>query len=194
MQFVEDKIREEAEVRPGNVVLVDSFLNHQLDIDFLSKVGQSFYQLFRDKDINKILTIESSGIAIATVTAQYFHVPVVVAKKGESVNLDDDVYRSELWSFTHQEMTQAIVEKRFLNPEDRILIIDDFLANGSAIRGLLDIIDEAEAQLEGVGIVIEKGFEGAGKEFRSAGVDLKSLAVISSMTDTAIKFEESAEA
>ena len=190
MRLLEEKIRTDGQVRPGNILKVDSFLNHQMDIPFINEIGKEFYRLFGDRPINKILTIEASGIGIACITAQYFNVPVVFAKKAQSVNLDGDQYTTKVESFTHKKTYDVILSKKYLNENDHVLIIDDFLANGCAVNGLLDIIDESGATLEGVGIVIEKGFQDGGRDIRARGVNLKSLAIIKSMTDTTIEFEE----
>ncbi len=190
MKALEEKIRRDGQVRPGNILKVDSFLNHQMDIEFINEIGKEFYRLFGDRPITKILTIEASGIGIACLTAQYFHVPVVFAKKSQSVNLDGDLYCTQIASFTHKRTYDVILSKKFLTAEDHVLVIDDFLANGCAVEGLLDIINKAGATLEGVGIVIEKGFQEGGKTLRAKGIDVKSLAIIKGMTDTDIEFEE----
>ncbi|MDO4614609.1 MAG: xanthine phosphoribosyltransferase [Lachnospiraceae bacterium] len=190
MKALEEKIRRDGQVRPGNILKVDSFLNHQMDIEFINEIGKEFHRLFGDRPINKILTIEASGIGIACLTAQYFNVPVVFAKKSQSVNLDGDLYCTKIASFTHKRTYDVILSKKFLSAEDHVLVIDDFLANGCAVEGLLDIINKAGATLEGVGIVIEKGFQEGGKSLRAKGIDVKSLAIIKGMTDTDIEFEE----
>lgn len=193
MKALEEKILRDGQVRPGNILKVDSFLNHQMDIEFINEIGKEFHRLFGDRPINKILTIEASGIGIACIAAQYFGVPVVFAKKAQSVNLDGSLYTTQVESFTHKRTYDVILSKKFLTAEDHVLVIDDFLANGCAVNGLLDIIDEAGATLEGVGIVIEKGFQDGGRELRARGVDLKSLAIIKSMTDNSIEFEKQEE-
>ena len=190
MKALEEKIRREGQVRPGHILKVDSFLNHQMDIEFINEIGKEFFRLFGDRPITKILTVDASGIGIACITAQYFHVPVVFAKKAQSLNLDGSLYTTQVKSYTHNRTYDVILSKKFLSADDHVLIIDDFLANGCAVNGLLDIIEEAGATLEGVGIVIEKGFQEGGKELRGKGVNLKSLAIVSSMTDTDIEFEE----
>lgn len=182
------KILEEGEVIGEDILKVDSFLNHQLDIDFLNEVGREFFNRFKDENITRILTIESSGIAVAAIAAQYFKVPVVFAKKNISRNLDPDIYTSEVFSFTKGTTYQIKVAKKYLTKEDRILVIDDFLANGRAALGLKDIIEQAGAHLCGVGIVIEKGFQQGGKSLREAGINLYSLAIIDSMQDGKIVF------
>ena len=190
MKALEEKIRREGQVRPGHILQVDSFLNHQMAIEFINEIGKEFFRLFGDRPITKILTVEASGIGIACITAQYFHVPVVFAKKAQSLNLDGSLYTTQVKSYTHNRTYDVILSKKFLSADDHVLIIDDFLANGCAVNGLLDIIEEAGATLEGVGSVIEKGFQEGGKELRGKGVNLKSLAIVSSMTDTDIEFEE----
>ena len=190
MKALEEKILRDGQVRPGNILKVDSFLNHQMDIEFINEIGKEFHRLFGDRPINKILTIEASGIVIACIAAQYFGVPVVFAKKAQSVNLDGSLYTTQVESFTHKRTYDVILSKKFLTAEDHVLVIDDFLANGCAVNGLLDIIESAGATLEGVGIVIEKGFQDGGKELRARGVDVKSLAIIKSMTDDSIEFAE----
>ena len=190
MKALEEKILRDGQVRPGNILKVDSFLNHQMDIEFINEIGKEFHRLFGDRPINKILTIEASGIGIACIAAQYFGVPVVFAKKAQSVNLDGSLYTTQVESFTHKRTYDVILSKKFLTAEDHVLVIDDFLANGCAVNGLLDIIESAGATLEGVGIVIEKGFQDGGKELRARGVDVKSLAIIQSMTDDSIEFAE----
>ena len=192
MKALEEKILRDGQVRPGNILKVDSFLNHQMDIEFINEIGKEFHRLFGDRPINKILTIEASGIGIACIAAQYFGVPVVFAKKAQSVNLDGSLYTTQVESFTHKRTYDVILSKKFLTAEDHVLVIDDFLANGCAVNGLLDIIESAGATLEGVGIVIEKGFQDGGKELRARGVDVKSLAIIKSMTDDSIESAEQA--
>ncbi len=181
MNFLEERIVKDGIVKEGNVLKVDSFLNHQMDIGLFRQIGEEFYRLFAHKDINKILTIEASGIGIACITAEYFDVPVVFAKKSASINLDGSMYTAEVESFTHKTVNQVIVSGKFLGPRDRVLIIDDFLANGCALRGLIRITEEAGAKVEGIGIVIEKGFQSGGSDIRKMGYDLRSLAVIESM-------------
>jgi xanthine phosphoribosyltransferase len=193
MKALEEKILKEGQVRPGHILKVDSFLNHQMDIEFINEIGKEFLRLFGDRPITKILTVEASGIGIACITAQYFKVPVVFAKKAQSLNLDGSLYTTKVQSYTHNRVYDVILSKKFLTADDHVLVIDDFLANGCAVNGLLDIIDEAGATLEGVGIVIEKGFQDGGRELRARGVDLKSLAIIKSMTDNSIEFEKQEE-
>ena len=181
MQLLQDRIRKDGTVKAGNVLKVDNFLNHQVDIDLLNEMGKEFHRLFGDLPITKILTIEASGIAIASITAQYFHVPVVFAKKAQSINLDGESYTAKIESFTHKRVYDVIVSKKYLTPEDHVLIIDDFLANGKALEGLIDIIHAAGATVEGIGIAIEKGFQQGGAEIRGRGLRLESLAIIEKM-------------
>lgn len=184
MKLLEDRIRKDGVVKEGNVLKVDSFLNHQMDVDLFNEMGKEFKRLFDGQPINKILTIEASGIGIACIAAQSFHVPVVFAKKSQSVNIDGDLYTSKVESFTHKRVYDIIVSKKFLSPEDHILIIDDFLANGCAVMGLIDLIQEAGATLEGVGIAIEKGFQQGGRLIREKGIHLESLAIVENMDAT----------
>jgi xanthine phosphoribosyltransferase len=181
VKLLEDTIREKGIVKEGNVLKVDSFLNHQMDIKLFNEMGKEFKRLFADKEITKILTIEASGIGIACVAAQYFDVPVVFAKKAQSINIDGDVYSCKIESFTKKRIYDVIVSKKFLSKEDHVLIIDDFLANGCAVLGLLDIIKEAGATVEGVGIAVEKGFQRGGKLIRDMGLQVESLAIVESM-------------
>lgn len=181
MELLEERIRKDGVVKPGNVLKVDSFLNHQMDVELFNEMGKEFKRLFADRPINKILTIEASGIGIACVVAQHFGVPVVFAKKAKSINLDGETYSTKIQSFTHKKVYDVIVAKRFLNPEDHILIIDDFLANGCAVDGLIDLIRSAGATVEGVGIAIEKGFQRGGDLIRAKGIRVESLAIVESM-------------
>ena len=183
MKALEDRIRKDGIVKPGNVLKVDSFLNHQMDIDLFNEMGKEWARLFADRKITKILTVEASGIGIACVAAQHFHVPVVFAKKSQSVNIDGEVYSTKIESFTHKRVYDVIVSKKFLHPEDHILIIDDFLANGCALEGLIDIVNKAGASVEGVGIAVEKGFQKGGDLIRSKGIRVESLAIVESMDD-----------
>lgn len=183
MQMLKDKIRTEGRVKDGSVLKVDSFLNHQMDIRFFNEIGKEFKRLYAKDEITKILTIESSGIGIACITAQYFNVPVVFAKKSQTSNIAGDVYTEKVHSFTHGRFFDIIVSKDFLCPKDKILIIDDFLAKGSALQGLIQLIRSAGAELVGAGIVIEKGFQGGGKLVRDMGVRVESLAIIDSMNE-----------
>ena len=181
MKLLEDRIRKDGTVKAGNVLKVDSFLNHQMDIDLFNEMGKEWARLFTDCPITKILTVEASGIGIACVAAQHFHVPVVFAKKTQSLNIDGEVYSTKIQSFTHKKVYDVIVSKKFLNPEDHILIIDDFLANGCALEGLLEIVNEAGATVEGIGIAVEKGFQKGGDLIRAKGIRLESLAIVESM-------------
>lgn len=181
MELLEERIRKDGIVKEGNVLKVDSFLNHQMDIALFQEMGKEWKRLYAEEPINKILTIEASGIGIAAVAAQYFQVPVVFAKKSQSINLDGSVYSAKIPSFTHQKVYDVIVSKKYLSPQDNVLILDDFLANGCAIRGLVQILKEAGAHLCGVGIAIEKGFQDGGKELREQGIRVESLAIVESM-------------
>ena len=192
MNFLEEKILQNGVVKEGNVLKVDSFLNHQLDVELLDRMGKEFYDRFKDRPITKVLTIEASGIAIACFAARYFGVPVVFAKKSKSVNIDDDMYTAQVESFTHKNTNQVIVSKKFLNADDRVLIVDDFLANGCALKGLISITESAGAKVEGIGIAIEKGFQGGGDLIRGLGYRLESLAIVESMNanDGMVYFRE----
>lgn len=181
MNFLEERILKDGIVREGNVLKVDSFLNHQMDIDLINEMGKEWKRRFADKYINKILTIEASGIGIACIVAQHFGVPVVFAKKSKSINIAGDVYVAEVESFTHKNTNQVIVSKSFLNGDDHVLLIDDFLANGCALQGLISIVHEAGATVEGIGIAVEKGFQTGGKIIRNLGYDLESLAIVDGM-------------
>lgn len=181
MNFVEEKILLDGVVKPGNVLKVDSFLNHQMDMALLDEIGREFKRRFADKHVTKILTIETSGIAIACAVAREFGVPMVFAKKAKSVNLDGDMYVAEVHSFTHKKTNQVIVSKKYLTEKDHVLIVDDFLANGCALQGLISIADSADATVEGLGIVIEKGFQDGGYRLRNLGYHLESLAIVESM-------------
>lgn len=181
MQLLKDRIRKDGILKEGNVLKVDSFLNHQIDVGLLCEIGKEFKRLFASKNITKILTIEASGIAIASITAQYFGVPVVFAKKSQSINLDGDSYTTKIESFTHKRVYDVIVSKKYLTKDDHILVIDDFLANGCALMGLIDLVESAGASLEGIGIVIEKGFQKGGDIIRQKGIDLQSLAIVEKM-------------
>ncbi len=183
MELLEERIRRDGTIKPGNVLKVDSFLNHQMDVELFNEIGKEFKRLFPDERINKILTIEASGIGVACITAQYFHVPVVFAKKSQSINLDGEQYSTKIQSFTHKRIYDVIVAKKYLGKEDHVLIIDDFLANGCAVAGLIDLVQSAGASVEGVGIVIEKGFQKGGELLRSKGVRVESLAIVESMNE-----------
>ncbi|MBR5489821.1 MAG: xanthine phosphoribosyltransferase [Oscillospiraceae bacterium] len=181
MNFLEERIVKDGFVRPGNILKVDSFLNHQIDVSLMEEMGREFRRRFEGKGINKVLTIESSGIAIACFAAREFGVPLVFAKKSKSLNIDADTYTAEVESFTHKNTNTVIVSKKFLSPEDKVLIIDDFLANGCALKGLISIVEAAGASVEGIGIAIEKGHQQGGKMIREMGYDLCSLAIVESM-------------
>jgi len=181
MNFLEEKIVKEGIVKEGNVLKVDGFLNHQMDIELFNEMGKEWKKRFEGKNINKILTIEASGIGIACIAAQHFDVPVVFAKKSKSINLEGDMYTAEVESFTHKNKNQVIVAKKFLNENDRVLLIDDFLANGCALQGLIQIVQSAGATVEGIGIAIEKGFQSGGKIIRNLGYQLESLAIVDAM-------------
>ena len=178
MNFLEERIVKDGIVKEGNILKVDSFLNHQMDVTLFQQMGKEFQRRFAEKPINKILTIEASGIGIACIVAACFGVPVVFAKKSKSVNIDGDVYLAEVESFTHKCKNQVIVSKKFLHPEDHVLIIDDFLANGCALQGLISIVQQAGATVEGIGIAIEKGFQQGGRIIRNLGYQLESLAIV----------------
>ena len=181
MELLEERIRRDGVVKSEGVLKVDGFLNHQMDINLFNEMGKELKRLFADALINKILTIEASGIGIAAVVAQHFDVPVVFAKKSQSINLDGDVYSTKIQSFTHQRIYDVIVSKKFLNADDHVLLIDDFLANGCALNGLIDLVEDAGATVEGIGIAVEKGFQPGGDDLRSRGYHLESLAIVQSM-------------
>ena len=181
MKLLEERIREDGVVKEGNVLKVDSFLNHQMDIELFNEMGKEWARLFADRPVTKILTVEASGIGIACVAAQHFHVPVVFAKKTQSLNIDGEVYSTKIQSFPHKKIYDVIVSKKFIKPEDHILIIDDFLANGCALEGLLQIVEDAGATVEGIGIAVEKGFQKGGDLIREKGVRVESLAIVESM-------------
>ena len=181
MNFLEERIAKDGIVKEGNVLKVDSFLNHQMDVKLLDQIGEEFYKRFSHKKITKVLTIEASGIAIAYPVARCFGVPMVFAKKSKSVNIDGDMYSAEVESFTHKNKNQVIVSKRFLNENDHLLIVDDFLANGCALQGLISICDAAGATVEGICIAIEKGFQIGGRVIRNLGYQLESLAIVDDM-------------
>lgn len=192
MNFLEERIAKDGIVKEGNVLKVDSFLNHQMDIDLFNRMGEEWKRRFEGKTINKILTIEASGIGIACIAAQHFGVPVVFAKKSKSINIEGEMYVAEVESFTHRCKNQVIVSKKFLGPDDHVLIIDDFLANGCALQGLIQIVQSAGGTVEGIGIAVEKGFQSGGRMIRNLGYQLESLAIVDSMdaTDGSILFRE----
>lgn len=188
MKALEEKILAEGQVFPGNILKVSSFLNHQLDVDFLMLMGKEIARLYEDAKIDKILTIEASGIAIAVAAAAHMHLPVVFAKKNKTTNILADVYSSKVVSYTHNTEYQVVVSKEHLKEGENILIIDDFLAIGNALNGLMDIVSQAGSKTEGIAIAIEKGFQGGGDKLRSQGIRVESLAIVDSMTDDSVKF------
>ena len=191
MRLLEERIRQDGKVKAGNVLKVDSFLNHQMDIALFEEIGKEFQRRFANCGVNKILTIEASGIGIACVTAQFFHCPVVFAKKSQTKNIAGAVYATKVESFTHGRVYDVIVSKRFLGPEDKVLIIDDFLANGAALEGLIDLVKQSGARLAGAGIAIEKAFQPGGGRIRARGVRVESLARIKAMSEeTGVTFAE----
>lgn len=181
MELLKERIRKDGVIKPGNVLKVDSFLNHQMDIDLFNEIGKEFKRRFADVQVDKILTIEASGIGIAAVAAQYFHCPVVFAKKSQSINLDGTMLSTQIESFTHKRQYQVIVAKKYLNEGENILIIDDFMANGCAALGLCELIEDAGANVQGIGIVIEKGFQIGGQKLREKGLRVESLAIVDAM-------------
>ena len=181
MNFLEERIQKDGVVKEGNVLKVDSFLNHQMDIELFEKMGEEWKSRFAGKPINKVVTIEASGIGIACIVAKYFGTPVVFAKKSKSINIDGDMYVAEVESFTHKCKNQVIVSKKFLSPDDHVLIIDDFLANGCALQGLISIVNSAGATVEGIGVAIEKGFQIGGQTIRNLGYQLESLGIVDAM-------------
>ena len=181
MQLLEERINKDGIVKEGNVLKVDSFLNHQMDIELFDKMGEEFKRRFANENINKIVTIEASGIGIACIVAQHFGVPVVFAKKAQSINIDGEVYSTKIQSFTHGKVYDVIVSKKYISNEDHILIIDDFLANGCALEGLIDLVQSAGATVEGIGICVEKGFQPGGEAIRKRGIHLESLAIVDAM-------------
>lgn len=193
MKLLKDRIRKDGKIKEGNVLKVDSFLNHQMDVNLFHEIGKEFRRRFEGEEINKILTIEASGIGIACVVAEVFNVPVVFAKKTQTKNIAGDVYTTKVESFTHGRVYDIIVAKEFLGKEDKVLIIDDFLANGKALEGLVKLIQESGAELVGAGIVVEKGFQVGGDLIRSRGIHLESLAIVESMDEKSgeIVFRES---
>lgn len=192
MNFLEERIMKDGVVKEGNILKVDSFLNHQMDVKLFEQMGEEFKRRFAGKNINKIITIEASGIGIACIVAECFDVPVVFAKKSQSVNIDGDVYSAEVESFTHKCKNQVLISKKFVGPEDHVLIIDDFLANGCALQGLISIVNQAGGTVEGIGIAVEKGFQQGGQIIRNLGYQLESLAIVDGMNaaDGSINFRE----
>ena len=192
MNFLEERIMKDGVVKEGNILKVDSFLNHQMDVKLFKQMGEEFKRRFAGKNINKIITIEASGIGIACIVAECFDVPVVFAKKSQSANIDGDVYSAEVESFTHKCKNQVLISKKFVGPEDHVLIIDDFLANGCALQGLISIVNQAGGTVEGIGIAVEKGFQQGGQIIRNLGYQLESLAIVDGMNaaDGSINFRE----
>ena len=192
MNFLEERIMKDGVVKEGNILKVDSFLNHQMDVKLFKQMGEEFKRRFAGKNINKIITIEASGIGIACIVAECFDVPVVFAKKSQSVNIDGDVYSAEVESFTHKCKNQVLISKKFVGQEDHVLIIDDFLANGCALQGLISIVNQAGGTVEGIGIAVEKGFQTGGQIIRNLGYQLESLAIVDGMNaaDGSINFRE----
>ncbi len=188
MEILKDRIRREAVVLPGNIIKIDGFLNHQIDVELLREMALEFRRLFPDTDYTKILTVEASGIALGAMTAQVFGLPLLFAKKAKSDNIEGGLYRSDIFSYTYKKKVTLIVAKQWLSAGEKVLIIDDFLARGEALRGLCDIADQAGATVGGIGIAVEKGFQGGGKTLRDAGYNLHSLAIIESATETEITF------
>ncbi len=194
MKFLEDRIKQDGTVRPGNILKVDNFLNHQIDVDLLDESGKAFYDKYKDAGITRIVTIEASGIAIACAAARYFHVPVVFAKKAKSKNIDGDVYTTVVHSFTYGKDYPITLSKKYLHDDDVVLLVDDFLAVGKAMRGLLDVCSQAGAKVAGIGICIEKGFQEGGEYLRSQGYDVTSLAIVETMGDDgSISFRDQGE-
>ncbi len=183
MNFLEERIKKDGQVRAGNILKVDSFLNHQLDTELLDQIGQVFYEKYKDKGVTRILTVEASGIAIACAASRYFKVPVVFAKKAKSRNLDGDLFTSTVHSFTYGKDYNVTLSKKFLGPEDKVLLVDDFLAVGKAMHGLIDICTQAGCEIAGIGIAIEKGFQEGGRNLRNSGYDVTSVAIIESMSE-----------
>lgn len=183
MELLENRIREDAEVLPGNILKVSNFLNHQIDVKLMDQMGEEFARLYKDTPVTKILTIESSGIAVAYSVAQKFGVPLVFAKKHKSSNVNEDVYSAKVWSFTHNQEYTVVVSKKYISSCDKILLVDDFLANGAALNGLIKIAEDAGAKVQGICIAIEKGFQNGGKELREKGYRVESLAIVDKMTD-----------
>ena len=183
MKVLEDRIRKDGLVYPGHILKVDSFLNHQIDIEFMDQLAMAFYDRYKDAGITKIVTIESSGIAVASSTARVFKVPMIFAKKSQSLNIGGDVYSTEVYSYTYKKVNKIIVSKKYLGEEDTVLIVDDFLATGNAMKGLCELCNKAGAKIAGIGFCIEKGFQSGRKELEELGYEVMSLAIIESMTD-----------
>ena len=190
MQLLKDRIRSEGKVLPGNIIKVDGFLNHRVDTRLMGQIADEFARLFDVENITMVLTAEASGIALATICAERYNVPMVFAKKAKSDNIEGGLYQSEIFSYTYKKKVTQILSKEWLNANDRVLIIDDFMANGEAVRGLCDLVSQAGAELVGIGIAVEKGFQGGGDRLRAAGVNLKSLAIIERADENGIIFRE----
>lgn len=190
MKLLEERILRDGKVYPGEVLKVNSFLNHMIDINLLDKMGEEICGLFSEDKVTKILTVEASGIALACMAARHMNVPVLFAKKSKTSNVSDNLYSADVYSYTHQQMNKIVVEKDFLMADDNVLIVDDFLAKGSACRGLMELIKQAGARTAGISVAIEKGFQGGGDGLRKEGVKVRSLAIIESMTDSSIAFRK----
>lgn len=190
MELLKERIRKEGKILPGNIVKVDGFLNHRIDVPLMEQIAQEFRRVFAGKDITLVLTAEASGIALATICAQAFGVPMVFAKKAKSDNIESGLYQSEVFSYTYKKRVTLLVSQEWLNADDHVLIIDDFMANGFAVQGLVDIVNEAGAKLEGIGIAVEKGFQGGGDRFRASGIPYKALAVIEKADENGFVFRE----
>ena len=190
MKALEEKIIKEGKVLPGNILKVGSFLNQQLDVDFLSEIGEEIKNIYKDCNVNKILTIEASGIALAVAAGMIMHVPAVFAKKGKSANVSGDVYKTIVHSYTHNSDYNVIVPKEYLSEDDCVVIVDDFLANGKALEGLIDIVNQSGARLAGCTCAVEKGFQGGGDALRKKGIRVESLAVVEEMSESAIRFRD----
>lgn len=190
MKLLQDRISRDGKVLPGNIIKVDGFLNHRVDVSLLKELADEFYNVFADGKPTLIMTVEASGIALATVTAERFGLPMLFAKKAKSDNIEGGLYKSEIFSYTYKKAVNLIVSAEWLNADDRVLVIDDFLANGEALRGVIDIVHQAGAELVGVGVAVEKGFQPGGKKLRDAGYKLHSLAVIEKADENGIVFRE----
>ena len=183
MELLEKRIIQDGEILPGNILKVSNFLNHQIDVNLMEQLGEEFFRLYKDSNVTKVLTIESSGIAVGYAVARKFGVPLVFAKKHKSSNVNEGVYSSKVWSFTHNQAYTVVVSKKYISKGDKILIVDDFLANGNALKGLIEIVEQAEARVSGICIAIEKCFQNGGNLIRSAGYRVESLAAVEKMTD-----------
>lgn len=190
MRLLEDRIKLDGKVLRGNVLKVDSFLNNQIDVELLVELGKEIYSRFKDCGVNKIVTIEASGIALASITAQFFHCKMIFAKKSKTSNMSNDVYVSSAYSFTHNVTNNVVVSKEYLGEKDNVLLIDDFLANGEALNALIDIVNQAGATLKGIAVAVEKGFQGGGDKLRAKGIDLLSLAIVDKMDENGIVFRQ----